>query len=752
MSTSTKRCGIPCYNDLSHLYEFLAERQRQRTELMYHRNHDIIQTGVEESGAGVNCPEADKEIRTTLDATESAESPENEATDQEPKVSAVFQDHTYASLPDFSYALSEEDTETATESDHNAFYETHEDCKMDRSSDEEEESKEITGDQEEDVQKDDDIKDELEIKREPDIDDEWSARLEQYKNSNFIRDTWDYRLYPKRRPLRKCRLKEKTEDICSCMSCLDIPKHKRKRGRRKKKVTEDKTKHGRKAGRAKHTLSEQRSKAGRQVIENVTKQRRKAGILKKTAVEAVSKQRNTVGRAKTKSNESMSEQVKQAGRQKKVVEKQGISKAEIAKKTAVKDVTKQRKATGRAKTKGKASMSMQEKQAGRQKKVAGKQGISKAEKAEKTAVKEVTRQRKTGRGARKLGSPKKHVCENITEQGRALRRAKAKATEMTERAMERVEEKSTREISNIQTTHDTPCTQKETKPFISKVAQYQMLPLKLKCRICGTILNGLEDMKQHVIQNHSDQKAPVPTKHKDKVVKAKLMGKIDVADAISDFEVSALSIHMRQCETCKEYVEERLLRKHIDSHVYTPMNIICEKCGRVYENQYRFRQHRVRKRCIPGFRCGRCRTTFPTRTKLIKHTLTKHTDGKDSKKKEFQCEVCGKNFRLNAQLTDHRAIHMTVKPWQCPECGKGFAKQSNLKTHRRIHSGEKPYVCNICKEAYTHNVSLKTHKKKVHGIDLWKREKGKKKRCTTDSVIVTRDLRSNHVLRKDTNF
>ncbi len=255
----------------------------------------------------------------------------------------------------------------------------------------------------------------------------------------------------------------------------------------------------------------------------------------------------------------------------------------------------------------------------------------------------------------------------------------------------------------------------EAQEFLKRQAQYQKLPLKLKCRLCNEMLKE-EDMKQHVLDNHSNQHTPIPKKHKDKVVKSKMMGDTEPAEAFCNFEIPMLSIHMRQCPICKEYIHEKQMCRHIDSHLYVKRNRFCDICGIfIYKTKYEFQRHIYdhNRKLIKRYKCSKCKRSFSDIPALCRHKR-KHM------KNYFQCEVCGKHFNNSTQLIDHRAIHMTVKPWQCPECGKGFAKSSNLKTHRRIHSGEKPYACDVCNVAYAHNVSLKMHKKKVHGIDLWK--------------------------------
>ena len=53
-------------------------------------------------------------------------------------------------------------------------------------------------------------------------------------------------------------------------------------------------------------------------------------------------------------------------------------------------------------------------------------------------------------------------------------------------------------------------------------------------------------------------------------------------------------------------------------------------------------------------------------------------------KKDFKCELCGKNFSRHEVLKRHiKIIHEGVKDFKCNQCNKAFGQQENLK---RWHS------------------------------------------------------------------
>ena len=77
--------------------------------------------------------------------------------------------------------------------------------------------------------------------------------------------------------------------------------------------------------------------------------------------------------------------------------------------------------------------------------------------------------------------------------------------------------------------------------------------------------------------------------------------------------------------------------------------------------------------------------------------------------KSQMCNVCGKLFRRNAYLPQHKKIHMQEKPYKCHECGKAFGHSSNLSQHQRIHTEEKPYECDECGRAFRRSSHLIQH-------------------------------------------
>uniref|UniRef100_A0A672QTJ1 Uncharacterized LOC107595368 n=1 Tax=Sinocyclocheilus grahami TaxID=75366 RepID=A0A672QTJ1_SINGR len=78
----------------------------------------------------------------------------------------------------------------------------------------------------------------------------------------------------------------------------------------------------------------------------------------------------------------------------------------------------------------------------------------------------------------------------------------------------------------------------------------------------------------------------------------------------------------------------------------------------------------------------------------------------------MHCQVCGKTFRLRAQLNAHLRSHSDEKPFKCDNCEKAFKYTWNLNKHKREHADKDvrlPFSCRFCGRAFASPDSLKKH-------------------------------------------
>ena len=69
----------------------------------------------------------------------------------------------------------------------------------------------------------------------------------------------------------------------------------------------------------------------------------------------------------------------------------------------------------------------------------------------------------------------------------------------------------------------------------------------------------------------------------------------------------------------------------------------------------------------------------------------------EANRKQFQCDVCNKNFSTKGNLKVHKRKHTN----QCDVCYKNFSTKDILKIHLRNHTGGKLYACEYCEKTFT---------------------------------------------------
>ncbi|CAB3387525.1 Hypothetical predicted protein [Cloeon dipterum] len=158
------------------------------------------------------------------------------------------------------------------------------------------------------------------------------------------------------------------------------------------------------------------------------------------------------------------------------------------------------------------------------------------------------------------------------------------------------------------------------------------------------------------------------------------------------------------CSTCgKSFKRKDVLKNHTKTHEDRVNWFKCEVCGKIFPTTHRLEAHR--KIHFPESRteqCDICGWSTDCQSKL-KYHMRSH-----SKEKTLSCDVCGKSFRNNSGLYNHKQIH---KPFshKCDNCGRGFSLSSNLRRHMKTHTGKKEFECDICHRFFAEKCTLIQH-------------------------------------------
>lgn len=118
-----------------------------------------------------------------------------------------------------------------------------------------------------------------------------------------------------------------------------------------------------------------------------------------------------------------------------------------------------------------------------------------------------------------------------------------------------------------------------------------------------------------------------------------------------------------------------------------------------------------------AFECDICGKTFADQYNLTVHALC-HTEGKDAVL--FYCENCEVSLSKEEALLHIEVSHVVEErkvqsqPLPCPFCTKLFLKKRYLREHLRIHAAKPERKCPRCGVAFVWRASLNNHLKKCN--------------------------------------
>lgn len=112
--------------------------------------------------------------------------------------------------------------------------------------------------------------------------------------------------------------------------------------------------------------------------------------------------------------------------------------------------------------------------------------------------------------------------------------------------------------------------------------------------------------------------------------------------------------------------------------------------------------HSLEKPQTPEFTCDLCNKKCISKELLKNHKLT-HVENRP-----HSCDICGKCFKHNFEVTAHKRCHN--KPtFKCDICSKMFIHKSHLTVHRKNHLNEFEFFCKECDKGFVSKSLYKNH-------------------------------------------
>ncbi|CAD5112396.1 DgyrCDS1617 [Dimorphilus gyrociliatus] len=162
----------------------------------------------------------------------------------------------------------------------------------------------------------------------------------------------------------------------------------------------------------------------------------------------------------------------------------------------------------------------------------------------------------------------------------------------------------------------------------------------------------------------------------------------------------------------KEYSQHRI-ENHPKSQLSRIVKdpVICDKCGKVLQNKYKYWGHKRACHSTKEYKCQRKGCNFITRSHsgLYQHENSVHAE------RRHLCSQCGKCFKRPDALRIHVRTHTGEKPYSCPHCDKKFADMSTRTDHLvRKHKDleGRSIFCDVCQKPFRTLAAKERHQEK----------------------------------------
>ncbi|XP_051576932.1 uncharacterized protein LOC127454042 [Myxocyprinus asiaticus] len=156
------------------------------------------------------------------------------------------------------------------------------------------------------------------------------------------------------------------------------------------------------------------------------------------------------------------------------------------------------------------------------------------------------------------------------------------------------------------------------------------------------------------------------------------------------------------CRYCrKSFVRQTFHEEHELRHIVVSQHR-CKRCGLYFSSAQKCQSHKRKAQCQPMILESSVQTADRAESTLKKPDINfvLETDcsntglpdcyvklvdvcNRNQSPEQIFCQICGKSFRLRAQLKSHQRSHSDEKLFKCENCDKAFKYSWNLNKHKR---------------------------------------------------------------------
>ncbi|XP_046976000.1 zinc finger protein 485-like [Vanessa cardui] len=174
------------------------------------------------------------------------------------------------------------------------------------------------------------------------------------------------------------------------------------------------------------------------------------------------------------------------------------------------------------------------------------------------------------------------------------------------------------------------------------------------------------------------------------------------------------------CPVCGKLIRYDTMKVHLKVHGER-QSVKCFECDKTFVSNSSYIHHLKFTKTHAGndafrIRCPICKRGFRTKADRRDHINYRHMG-----KSNHKCPICDKIMSSGRLLTRHlKYTHYGEKKetvrkiYLCQTCGKVCRDTTALREHESIHTGDKPLSCELCGKRYRRSGALCTHKRIAH--------------------------------------